>query len=192
MTYQRSYPAYAQTLAQALSEDAFYITMAKAAGAEGLLDYLDYSLLEAHKYGRLDLLAEGVGAAIWSLPLADEKAQLAKAEKLTFLEQLGGQALATYRQIVAQMSVHTDPLVTDSDWYLSILGLVPSCQGQGLGGKLLKPVLQRADEQGARCFIETFVPRNESFYQRLGFEVAGRFTVPAADCDYALMIRPAQ
>lgn len=56
--------------------------------------------------------------------------------------------------------------------YLSILGVDPDHQGQGIGGALLRPMLQRADHEGAVCYLETTRPQNVPFYERHGF-VAG-------------------
>jgi GNAT superfamily N-acetyltransferase len=56
-------------------------------------------------------------------------------------------------------------------WYLALLGVSPECQRQGIGGALLTPVLQRADQEGLSCYLETFVSDNVPFYQHRGFEV---------------------
>jgi hypothetical protein len=56
-------------------------------------------------------------------------------------------------------------------WYLALLGVSPGYQRQGIGGALLTPVLQRADREGAACYLETFVADNVPFYERRGFQV---------------------
>jgi len=56
-------------------------------------------------------------------------------------------------------------------WYLALLGVAPARQRQGIGGALLRPVLERADQAGLPCYLETFVFDNVPFYQRHGFRV---------------------
>ena len=55
--------------------------------------------------------------------------------------------------------------------YLALLGVSPGYQRQGIGGALLTPVLQRADREGAACYLGTFVADNVPFYERRGFQV---------------------
>ncbi|MGI8537217.1 MAG: GNAT family N-acetyltransferase [Mycobacteriales bacterium] len=74
-------------------------------------------------------------------------------------------------------------------WYLESLGVHPRRQGQGWGGQLVLPALERADATGLPCYVETSDARNEQFYRRLGFSVVDRpwttcRTVPTTgDCD---------
>lgn len=56
-------------------------------------------------------------------------------------------------------------------WYLEFLGTVPSKQGTGLGGQVMTPVLERADEQGVAVWTWSSNRRNLAFYHRQGFEV---------------------
>jgi predicted N-acetyltransferase YhbS len=41
----------------------------------------------------------------------------------------------------------------------------------GIGSQLMQPVLQRADESGLACYLETMKACNIAFYGRQGFEV---------------------
>jgi ribosomal protein S18 acetylase RimI-like enzyme len=56
-------------------------------------------------------------------------------------------------------------------WYLGVLGVAPEYQGRGLGGRLMLPVLERADREGLAVTLETAQPRNLPLYRRHGFEV---------------------
>jgi GNAT superfamily N-acetyltransferase len=69
-------------------------------------------------------------------------------------------------------------LVTRPHWYLWALGVDPSCQGQGIGGRLLEPVLARADQGGVPCYLETQTEWNVTFYEKRGFEVLREEDVP--------------
>ncbi len=52
-----------------------------------------------------------------------------------------------------------------------MLGVDPERQGQGIGGQIIAPVLERADRDGLPCYLETMKERNVAFYQKHGFEV---------------------
>ena len=56
-------------------------------------------------------------------------------------------------------------------WYLEALGVVPTAQGGGLGGRLISPILELADEEGVDCYLETSDRTNVPFYERRGFKV---------------------
>ena len=56
--------------------------------------------------------------------------------------------------------------------YLQFLGVEPARQGQGLGSSLIRPMLERADAKGLRCYLETFQPRNVPLYKKHGFKIA--------------------
>ena len=203
--YQFAFRDYALLLYDALVEDSFYITMEQSVNEqdqqdeedgqdqpkEALLRYLDYSMVEARDYGTLYFPeAHRHGVAIWSQPLTPEREAQKTQAKLEFLQQHMGEAsTACYNDITAFMSRQSDSIVDASAWYLSILGIMPEFQNQGLGGPLITATLQQADRAGVPVFLETFTPRNESFYQRFGFRVAGSFFEPTIAADYSVMVR---
>lgn len=194
--FRFAYREHAQALYDTLREDAFYITMEQSVDNadeqyEALLRYLDYSMVEADEYGLLHFPeTHRQGVAIWSQPLAAEREAQKKQSKLGFLRQhMGDASAATYNDIVDFMSAQSDALIDSSAWYLSIVGIFPAFQNQGLGNSLIGAILEQADRTGVATFLETFTPRNEPFYQRLGYRVAGRFFEPTIAANYALMVR---
>ena len=64
-------------------------------------------------------------------------------------------------------------------WYLAVVGVDDGRQGQGLGDRLVRPVLEQADRESSACFLETAKERNVRWYERLGFSVT-RAGVPLA------------
>jgi GNAT superfamily N-acetyltransferase len=194
--YRFTYRQYAEALCDALVEDAFYITLEQNVSArdnprEKLLRYLDYSMLEARDYGTLYFpQAHQYGVAVWSKPLPPEHAAQQKHAKLEFLQHhMGAANAARYDDISDFMSAQSDAHVDASAWYLSIVGILPAYQNQGLGAALIRPVLELADAAAVPTFLETFTPRNEHFYQRLGYRVAGSFFEPTIGASYSLMLR---
>lgn len=195
-TYSFRYRNHAEALYQALTADAFYITMERTvtgseAAREAMLRYLDYSMVEGETYGALTFPPRGVyGGAIWSKPLDAEKTSRKEAAKKKFLAQhMGNESLRTYLAITEFMSACSAPRVPADSWYLSIAGLAPEFQGRGVGASLLEGVIAEADALGVATWLETFTPRNMSFYQRLGYRSVVSFEEPTTGSEYWLLVR---
>lgn len=62
--------------------------------------------------------------------------------------------------------------------YLMQLAVEPREQGRGLGSTLLKEGLERSTHAGRAVWLETTNPRNLAFYERHGFVVQGRRSLP--------------
>jgi ribosomal protein S18 acetylase RimI-like enzyme len=75
-------------------------------------------------------------------------------------------------------------------WYLQALGVEPALQGQGVGGRLLEPILLLADADKMSCYLETETEPNVSFYQKRGFEVLGKLEFPDLSLHLWTMRRP--
>jgi GNAT superfamily N-acetyltransferase len=54
-------------------------------------------------------------------------------------------------------------------FYVRIVGVRTSRQGQGIGSALMRPTLQRADSAGLPTYIEASSQRSAALYERLGF-----------------------
>ena len=77
-------------------------------------------------------------------------------------------------------------------WYLMALGIEPARQGQGIGSKLIQPVLAQADQAGVPCYLETETEQNVAFYQKHGFVVASTGPVPEHGLLLWMMVRAPQ
>jgi GNAT superfamily N-acetyltransferase len=60
--------------------------------------------------------------------------------------------------------------------YVYVLGVHPSRQGKGLGGKLLRHASTIADAARVPCHLETAKPENVELYRRFGYEVQTEIT----------------
>lgn len=56
-------------------------------------------------------------------------------------------------------------------YYLQLIGVQPTFQGQGWSRKVLQPILQRADQEQLPCYLETATADNVALYRHYGFEV---------------------
>lgn len=86
------------------------------------------------------------------------------------------------------MAAATAIYVNPDMWYLSILGVEPTQQRQGLGSIVLAPTLAEADALGKSCYLETFSD-NLGFYQKLGFVSVAKIDDPVTKASYYVMVR---
>ena len=197
MSYEFSRRKLAEIIYSALLEDPFYETMERSVAGTGwhrktaMLRYLDYSMKDAQRHGVL-CVPEGdpFGVSVWTKPLDAATREKASTEKKAFLSRhMGRGSLATYLRITGFMSARSTDLVPPDSWYLSIIAVSPDMQGRGLGPRLVQVVLEQADEAGVPTYLETFTPRNKSFYRRLGYEETAVVLEPTTASEYSLMIR---
>ena len=59
----------------------------------------------------------------------------------------------------------------DPRYYLFVIAVRQTHHGQGVGGRLLDPVLARCDEEGMPAYLENTKEGNLGFYQSRGFTV---------------------
>ena len=190
----------AMALAEPLRDDPFYAAIAidfeadEAARRAVLTAYCRYSLREGHHIGAVIILNDDPhGAAIWNLPQPHDVAEQAMQAKHTaFAALLGPRGFDHYRAILAFMEPSAQAVIPARSWYLSILGVAPHRQGQGLGRALLEPTLRHADQRGSRCFLETFSRAALSFYRRFGFSEVAEHWEPTTGARYWIMLRKPQ
>jgi ribosomal protein S18 acetylase RimI-like enzyme len=94
-------------------------------------------------------------------------------------------------QVLGTMDSERSHLMRRPYWYLLVVGVDPAFQARGIGGRLIAPVLHRADEQGLPCYLETETESNVAFYQRRGFVVVAEKDVPGYHFHIWLMLREA-
>lgn len=77
-------------------------------------------------------------------------------------------------------------------YYLFAISVHPALQGQGIGGKLMRPALNQVDAAHMPAYLESSKESNIGFYQNHGFRVIEK-VVPAQGCPPLwLMWRDAQ
>ncbi|MFZ5670039.1 MAG: GNAT family N-acetyltransferase [Pseudomonadota bacterium] len=106
-------------------------------------------------------------AALWLAPGEDADGESIGALVEEFVPLERAIVLAQVGELMGQFHPH------EPHWYLSMVGVDPSRQGQGLGAALLKEGLARCDAEGLPAYLESSSPRNVPLYERHGFEVIG-------------------
>jgi ribosomal protein S18 acetylase RimI-like enzyme len=112
------------------------------------------------------------GVAIWMPPDAKWTRENMEASGMHRTATLiGDEAYQRYRDVVSREWQARLREIPGTGWYLFILGVEPRVQRRGLGGALMRPVLERADTEQLVCYLETENERNVAFYLKQGFEV---------------------
>lgn len=130
------------------------------------------------------------GAAAWAAP--DRwKTRPFEAARIgpPILRAIGPHDLRMRLAALASLERHHP---RDLHWYLEILGSDPTMRGQGIGGSLMVPTLERCDRGGMPAYLESSKEENIPFYERFGFRVTGELhMVPGAPTMWAMWRDPA-
>ena len=130
---------------------------------------LRFGMLAGEVYATADA-PEGV--AIWMPPDAEWTRENMEASGMHRTATLiGDEAYQRYRDVVSREWQARLREIPGTGWYLFILGVEPSVQRRGLGGALMRPVLERADTEQLVCYLETENERNVAFYLKQGFDI---------------------
>jgi ribosomal protein S18 acetylase RimI-like enzyme len=185
MSYQYKYRNYSIALYEALLEDAFYITMEQSIDditfcKEAMLRYMDYSMVEAEKYGELFMPSDHQwGVSVWSMPIDRElEAQKYKEKRSFIVDHMSHPSLEKYDEIVGHMTENGAALIDKHDWYLSIVGVLPEYQGKGFGVELVNNMLVKTDRLKVRTSLETFTARKMLFTNAMATRLTIQFTSP--------------
>ena len=120
------------------------------------------------------------GAAIWMPPgkhdLTDD--MMGAAGFLEAVPLMGDETMGRFGTLMGAMNEqHESNMKNRPHWFLLVLGVEPARQGQGVGGDLIQPILQRADLEGLPCYLETMKTKNLPFYRKHGFEVVSELDI---------------
>ena len=172
-------PAAAEALAAAFYADPCWghLLRSDETRAESLLTYFESELGHLVPERRqLWVTDDGSGAAVWARPGAwMVPLGVALREIPAMRRTFGRRSLLAARAALQLVNRHPrEP----PHWYLHYLGVVPERQGRGLGGMLLRPMLERCDREGLPAYLESSTERNRALYERNGFTVIERFNMP--------------
>jgi ribosomal protein S18 acetylase RimI-like enzyme len=78
---------------------------------------------------------------------------------------------------------------TPKHFYLATLGVAPEHQGEGIGSRLLAPILEICDSDGIPAYLESSKHSNIAFYARHGFRVIDDLRLPGGGPTTYLMWR---
>ena len=127
-----------------------------------------------------------LGVAMWSSPspLSEPESWYSSSSTwlLWFKQGLlnlrymgrGGLRVRRYWIWKAQQAEAQKELWTDEHGYYfcNIVTVLPECQGQGLGRRLFEIVIEKADAEGRKCYLESSrMEPNVAIYEKMGFRL---------------------
>lgn len=159
-------PRVAATMGAAFADDPIVSWVYRRRAEQRFAKYISALLRTIWRRREVWVTEDFSGAAIWAPP---GEFRIEVGDILRMTPRLFG-AFGRPAALPANLAVEKlHP--KEPHWYLELLGTVPERQGHGVGAGVLKPVLDRCDEDGIPAWAWSSNRKNLSFYYRLGFEV---------------------
>lgn len=138
--------------------------------------------------GAVHVTDDGCAVAAWTFSGAERgQAELLAREGLDArVAELSGERIENLGHAARLLTPHA---LTGDFWTLAAFGVHPRRQREGIGTKLLQPMLDRLDAEGHTADLETSTPENVRLYERLGFTVRAEEQMPAGGPRVWLMTR---
>ena len=134
--------------------------------------------------GTADVSSDLSGAALWLPPGEHPDSE---ALEQSFRDTSEPAHLDDLLETFGQMDqCHPD----EPHWYLTLIGVEPNAQGQGIGAMLMRHAAERCDREGSVAYLESSNPRNIGLYVRHGFEAIGEIQVGKAPVVTPMLRRP--
>ena len=120
--------------------------------------------------GRIDVTEDGSACALWlSVPAEEHGGEDDGFAQLREAVDPGNERI----ELIGRLTAEAHPAGRAHE-YLWMIGVTPERQGEGLGTKLVRHVLDRCDREGLPAYLEASNARSRALYERLGFDLADR------------------
>ena len=178
-------------LAEAFAEDPLqaWITQGteSSEGAAARVGWWSFMLRHGPAGAEVHMLGDGSGAACWHpAPAQRPSAEVAAA----FRKLVGATAGERTPEVLEGLGRIAARAPAEAHWHLAAVGVAPARRGEGLGGRLLTPMLARCDRLGLPAYLESSNPANLGLYRRLGFSPTGELTLGDGQVTLTFMWRP--
>jgi GNAT superfamily N-acetyltransferase len=143
-------------------------------------------------YGQVDTTPGLEGMACWLPPGQTGMAILGllRASLGVLPPNLGWEALNRLRQVEPAIDRIHHACVPGPHWYLMVLGVEPARQGQGIGGRLIAPIMAQARTAGLPCYLETMTELDVAFYRKQRFKVVFETEMQPGCLHVWMMMKP--
>lgn len=173
--------AASEALALAFADDPAWSHLLpgsdSAARAERLLTYFTADIANlVPEYRTVWVTEDGSGAAVWAPPAKWRVPTLRTMRPTRQMAAAFGRHLP--RALWTQLRFERLHPRSPRHWYLQYLGVEPRRQGRGLGGALMRPVLELCDRERTPAHLESSSERNRPLYERNGFAFSAAFNLP--------------
>ena len=149
------------------------------------------SLLYALKYGGAyspSKNLEGIAIIVPSETANVTFWRLIRSGALRTVIKLGRGTFNRLERILAPMIKAQKEILKEGYLYLQIMGVSPELQGRGFGGKLVRSLIEHADNEETAIYLET-TENNVQWYKKFGFRVLKEIKLPAIDLSMWAMVR---
>jgi ribosomal protein S18 acetylase RimI-like enzyme len=186
----------AEVLARAFHDDPFYAALVpgEESRPRRLAWFMERMLRYGLPYGHVYTTPAVAGVACWFPPghMSPAAGDILRSGLYALPLRLGFGACRRLTDFTKHAVTVRLRCVPEPHWYLLLLGVDDPCRGQGLGGRLIEPVLARARQERVACYLETENEENLSFYARHGFHPAGEGLEPRHGVRFWGLLRPAE
>jgi len=139
-------------------------------------------------YAELNRLS---GASIW---FSSDAAYLSldqyeESDYPALESQLPNGAYDRFITAVDFMELQHKKILSEPHWYLMVVGIEPTAQGQGLGDTLVARGLKEAATRQMPIYLETFTAKNVEYYENRGFNVIRECIEPSSKLTCWAMVR---
>ncbi len=179
--------AVADILGEAFRNDPVMTWMYGKAGSQrGTFLELAKSVYLRHGFGHI---VDDSATALWLPAGVEEKLPLmVELRLLMSIFRSGGLGALQRGQTTETVMKASHPEAPH--YYLFAVGVREKMKGKGLGGRIIREGLRRADEAGAPAYLENSNPKNTPLYERLGFKAIAPLGLPAGAPQLLGMMRP--
>ena len=122
---------------------------------------------KAFTHGTAHCTEDGRGAALWLPPGVEPDGEAMTALMERYAPAAVQQDAASVFDQMGRYHPH------GPHWYLPMIGVDVTAQGQGYGSALLEHALEACDRENMDAYLESSNPRNVPLYERHGFELRG-------------------
>ena len=172
----------ATTVAQAFEDDPIWQWMLNADRTLTLDEALPFArglVARSSAADEIHGFRDHRAVALWSAPaeqVSEEVTAACEAQAEPFWVAVAEQMGDGLERLGALGEVMRESHPDEPHWYLGIVGVRPGHQGEGLGTRVLAPMLERCDRLGIATYLLSSNPRNHSLYHRLGYDDLGDIT----------------
>jgi GNAT superfamily N-acetyltransferase len=162
-------------LVKAFHDDPVMLHIFRKGPAKKLRVFFTSDAKRALTKGALYTTAGGSpeGGAIWMAPGQWKIGGLELLGQLPMLWRIGMDTPRSLALLTQIEKLHPE----EPHWYLGVLGTAPEHQGKGVGSALIRPILEKCDEEGIPAYLESSKESNIPFYERHGFKVTREIKV---------------
>lgn len=143
------------------------------------------------RYGKVIASSERLEAILMYLPppARIDGGGMVKSGAFGMLFKLGASFLHRQNRIISIIVKARSTVIPSPHAYLFLLATDPTAQKTGHATALMRRFLERFDETGTACYLETSDEGNVGFYKRFGFDLVEEQGVPGANMTVHALVR---